>query len=81
MSNKIDYKRELILVMCKRNTIQFNSKATASVLTLEVAKLIISDEVPPIIPRSTYAASHAQDLMYHSYTMIKLIMSRKVNKE
>ena len=61
--------------------IRFDAKATASVLSLEVAKLIISDEVPQIIPRSTYAASHVQDLMYHSCTMIKLVMSRKVNEE
>ena len=61
--------------------IRFDAKATASVLSLEVAKLIISDEVPQIIPRSTYAASHVQDLMYHSCTIIKLVMSRKVNEE
>ena len=61
--------------------IKFNSKATASDLSLQVAKLIISDEVPPIIPRSNFPASDVQDLIFHSCTMIKLVMSRKVNKD
>ena len=50
-------------------------------LSLQVAQLITSNEVPQIIPRSTYDASHVQDLIYHSCTMIKLVMSKKVDVE
>ena len=57
--------------------ISFNPKATASELSLQVALLLSSDNVPTIIPKTKYPAKHVKDLMYHSCEMIKLIMTRE----
>ena len=80
MPNKMDQKRKHCMVTSKRISSK-SKKKNASEVSCKVANILLSGDIPCILPPTSYTTEDVQDLVHHSTLMMNLIMNKVVNDQ